>query len=364
MTKLKKNHFYYGAILDAICKCNPDALPVLLSHEDSRQIYKVMTNTSQECILFFKFASPKATSKNNQEISFLFSYSDDDKEKLKTYSNDNASPVFLYLLCKQPKLENSEIIVLKYEEYKNVEDNKSITVRICKNKKYVLLFRKGSKARDNAYQIPRNRIDKTFNELADNEMLMKLPKNNKEQRKPSSLHIESLLANDMNIFEENRNCPFCDSFLENAIIHNNKNDIYSRMCLNCKRRFVNKKQYEDICKLLGKNNVTQDLFIMNFNDSKRQSGNQKESICKQVTYIQNRENKFYIMDEESDICPIHKCKMNQRIINFGMNKRDTVFLCNKCNKYIISRKHHISFRNLCQYEGKRIMQNAVFEELK
>lgn len=46
MAKLKKNHFYYGAILDALCQYNPDASPILMSHEEEpRQVYKVMTNT-------------------------------------------------------------------------------------------------------------------------------------------------------------------------------------------------------------------------------------------------------------------------------------------------------------------------------
>lgn len=53
VAKLNKSDFYYGAILDALCQYNPDALPVLISHEESRQVYRVMTNSSQECILFF-----------------------------------------------------------------------------------------------------------------------------------------------------------------------------------------------------------------------------------------------------------------------------------------------------------------------
>ena len=87
MAKLKKNHFYQGAILDALCQYNPDASPVLMSHEDEpRQVYKVMTNTSQECILFFKYASPKMNGKNEEDISYLFTFSDDDKQKLKEAS--------------------------------------------------------------------------------------------------------------------------------------------------------------------------------------------------------------------------------------------------------------------------------------
>ena len=98
MAKLKKNHFYYGAILDALCQYNPDASPILMSHEEEpRQVYKVMTNTSQECILFFKYALPKTNGKNEDDISYLFTFSDDDKQKLKSYNDNYDYPVFLFL---------------------------------------------------------------------------------------------------------------------------------------------------------------------------------------------------------------------------------------------------------------------------
>ena len=124
----------YGAILDASCQYNRDASPVLMSHEESRQVYRVMTKTSQECILFLKYASPKTGGKSEQDVSYLFRFSDDDKQKLKNYMDKYNCPIFLYLLCKQPDLKDSEIIVLKYEEYQNVEENRVITIRIQKNK--------------------------------------------------------------------------------------------------------------------------------------------------------------------------------------------------------------------------------------
>ncbi len=166
MAKLKKSHFYYGAILDAICQYNPDASPVLMSYdEETRQVCKVMTNTSKECLLFFKYASPKASCKNENDLSFLFSFSDDDKEKLRLYAEEYSIPIFIYLLCKRSEWTDSEVIILKYNEYLNVEENCSITIRIRKSKHHVLLFRRGSKSREDAYKIPRNRIEKTFEEL-------------------------------------------------------------------------------------------------------------------------------------------------------------------------------------------------------
>ena len=49
MGRIKKMNFYYGAILTSILQNNPDASPTLiLNNEDTRQAYKVLTNTSKE----------------------------------------------------------------------------------------------------------------------------------------------------------------------------------------------------------------------------------------------------------------------------------------------------------------------------
>ena len=362
MAKLKKNHFYYGAILDALCQYNPDASPVLMSHEESRQVYRVMTNTSQECILFLKYASPKTGGKNEQDISYLFTFSDDDKQKLKAYMDKYNCPIFLYLLCKQPDLKDSEIIVLKYEEYQNVEENRAITIRIQKSKNYILLFKKGSKARDNAYQIPRNRIEKTFDELADDFMKESSP--HAKNRKVNSSQMDSFIATSMEIFEDNRNCPFCDNALKNVLIHNNGNDMNSKMCPVCKRRFVNKRQYKVIRKYCGTNNIIPELYIMEFPDDKVQDKTEYIHNEKPIVQKEVDRNKFYIIEEESNICPIHNCKMEIKVINFGMKQKDTICFCKRCNKHIISWKQYEFLRSQCIKGGKRIIQNAEFEELQ
>ena len=126
-----------------------------------------MTNTSQEAILYLKYASAKRDVKDKKDFSYSFTFSDDEKEELKNYSKENKGLVFLYLLCKTEDLKDSEVIVLKYEEYQNVEENKAITIRLEKNKKNAILFRRGSKAKKDAYPIPRNRIEKKFDELSE-----------------------------------------------------------------------------------------------------------------------------------------------------------------------------------------------------
>lgn len=361
MAKLKKNHFYYGAILDALCQYNPDASPVLMSHEESRQVYRVMTNTSQECILFLKYASPKTGGKNEQDISYLFTFSDDDKQKLKTYIEKYNCPVFLYLLCKQPDLKDSEIIVLKYEEYQNVEENRAITIRIQKSKNYILLFQKGSKSRDNAYQIPRNRIEKTFDELADDFMKESTP--HAKRKATNNSQLDSFIAASMEIFEDNSNCPFCDNGLKSVVIYNAGDDMDSKMCPVCKRRFVNKRQYKVIRKYCGANNIIPELYIMNFREDREQDKVEDGKIKGQVITKAVDRNKFYIIDNESSICPVHNCKMEIKVINFGMKQKDTVHFCKRCNKHIISRKQYDFLKNQCTKGGRRIIQNIEFEEL-
>ncbi|MGN0153533.1 MAG: hypothetical protein ACI4A3_03715 [Lachnospiraceae bacterium] len=367
MAKLKKNHFYYGAILDALCQYNPDASPILMSHEEEpRQVYKVMTNTSQECILFFKYASPKTNGKNEEDISYLFTFSDEDKLKLKSYKEKYDYPIFLYLLCKQPDLKDSEIIVLKYEEYQNVEENRAITIRIQKNKNYILLFKKGSKSRDNAYQIQRNRIEKTFDELMDD--VMKDSSNQSKKKVVSNSQMESLIATDMEIFEDNMNCPFCENTLKDLIIHNSGNDLKSRICSVCKRRFVNKRQYKVIRKYCGSNKIIPELYIMDYPEQNKQNDESQEKfdrkeVKEQSHFIDAVIKQFFIMEQDSDICPIHNCKMDIKVINFSIKLKDTVHFCRRCNKHIISRSHYNFLKNQFVRSNKQIIQNITFEEL-
>ena len=166
MVRFNKYHFYYGAILSALYRYNPDAKPVLLSHDDSRQVYKVMTNSSQECLLYFKYASGKVSKTNERVANYSFTFSDEEKQKLMQYSQ-NKQPLLLYLLCKHPISENSEIIVLRYDEYQLVQNHRKFVLKVQRGKKDALMLL-GSGIKNDAYAISRDRLYCTFDDLLKN----------------------------------------------------------------------------------------------------------------------------------------------------------------------------------------------------
>ncbi|HIT85762.1 MAG TPA: hypothetical protein IAA60_07660 [Candidatus Ornithomonoglobus intestinigallinarum] len=148
MAGLSKNHFYYGAILAAIIEYNPDTALVLLEQTDARNVYKIQTNTSQECTIFFKYASGK----NNH---WQFNFSADDRRFLEE-EYKKKTPTFIYLLCAKEKLRKSEIVVLNYDEYKQIPNNSYL---------YVTLADRGHYFSVSNLQIRRNRLKQTFDDL-------------------------------------------------------------------------------------------------------------------------------------------------------------------------------------------------------
>lgn len=159
MKNLKKEHFCYGAILTSIIEYNPDTSLVLLQPQnDSRKVYKIQTNTSQECVIFFKYAFEKTEGSQ----SWVFQFSDTDKQFL-CECHENKIPTFIYLLCALDSLKNSEIAVLRYDEFHEVSHKANFTIGTKKNAQKFYLHR--TKSPKNDLEIPRNRIEKTFDYL-------------------------------------------------------------------------------------------------------------------------------------------------------------------------------------------------------
>ena len=122
MKSLKQEHFYYGAILTSIMEYNPDTSLVLLQPQnDSRKVYRIQTNSSQECVIFFKHAFEKKEGSQ----SWVYRFSDTDKQFLKE-CHENKIPTFIYLLCAVNNLKGSEIAVLRYDEFAEVVERYSI----------------------------------------------------------------------------------------------------------------------------------------------------------------------------------------------------------------------------------------------
>lgn len=153
---LTQQNFYFGAILSAIIEYNPDAsMAMLQRNDDHRGIYRIETNTSQTCCFLFKHAGQKRD--NTKSWQFLFS--DEELEFLENCHNDK-TPTFIYLLCRTPELKSSEIAVLNLIEFRNLNKN-SITVR--PEKRSFIISR--GKSPTNDFSIPRNRIQKDFDDL-------------------------------------------------------------------------------------------------------------------------------------------------------------------------------------------------------
>lgn len=161
MPSLKQQHFYYGAILSAIIEYNPDTSLVLLQpSEESRNKYRIQTNTvKQECIIFFKHAFEKEVGSR----SWVYNFSDKDKEFLKECHKEKI-PVFIYLLCAMKNLKDSEIAVLRYwDEFSQVINKKNFTISL--KKRYSNFYLHRSKLSADDILIPRNRIEKNFDDL-------------------------------------------------------------------------------------------------------------------------------------------------------------------------------------------------------
>lgn len=159
MKSLKQEHFYYGAILTAIMEYNPDTSLVLLQPKnDSRKIYQIQTNTSQNCRIFFKHAFEKSLGSQ----SWVYQFSDTDKTFLEKCHNEKI-PTFIYLLCGVKNLKNSKIAILRYDEFQAVLHKKNFTIGLKKHQQNFYLART-RQPKDNIL-IPCKRIEMTFDEL-------------------------------------------------------------------------------------------------------------------------------------------------------------------------------------------------------
>lgn len=361
MARLKNYHFYYGAILGSIFQYNEDASPALvLNDEENRQIYKILTNTSkQECIAFFKYArQPKAITKNEAYSSWLFSFSQDDKDKLRNLYNTSRLPIFLYLLCCQKDLKDSDIAVLKYEEFLKVENNVSITIGVEKNKNCFMLFTSVSRSKLDAILIPRKRIGMKFDELIDE--VIKEGKQRYKQHKPvleDKVTFEALIENEIETYQNSGECPLCGGELITIKISNKNEKLEGKQCSECSHIYMTKKNYTRVYEYNGRRKLRSDVSIMEVSTDEQVLPSYNIDSTGTVSKLKDlHADIIYIIDEEMNRCPIHNLKMDVKVMSFGKKMKDTIFFCRQCNKHIVSEKHsqYLKSQTKNSYELKGI----------
>lgn len=342
MGKLKQWYFYYGAILTAILEKNPDVSPKLIVNEESKQVYNIETKESDaEYIIYFKYASCKKDT-NSVYNSWVFNFTDDDKDRLRKYYNDG-KPVFIYLLCLKANLQNSEIVVLKYDEYIQIKNKSAITIGVEPNKKTFYLFSGASKARDDAFLVKRNRITYSFQKLLSDTFcngsnIKKDEKTTKVQYKNIKYGSKKVIQEQQ--YEDSNICPVCGEGI--LTVSRSADRIYNflaKKCNKCGTIYLQKEDYIKISRQNGGVPLKDNVKIMNW----KQEGYEGYSVNiprkslhdQKAVDATEKANLIYVLPHNNNICPVHHKKMEIRTIDLGKHIKDTVYYCNACNKLYV-----------------------------
>ena len=339
MGRLKQWYFYYGAIITSILENNPDASPTLLVNEESKQVYRIKTtNLNEEYILYLKHASCKQ-GREQSYSSWVFNFTDDDKERLKKYHNENEG-VLIYLLCLKGNIQDSEIVVLKYDEYKQVKNKNTITIGAEKGKKTFFLFTGESKARSDALLIKRNRNEYRFHKLLEDEAYSRGVESRKIQKKDADMKSDSNKDKGSTMCYENAMvCPICGE--GKLYLSKSNGSIFpftGKKCNKCDAIFFLFLDYMRILKEYGGIPLKDNVRIMNWHNDihERNYVNEKKIKAENARTIDNS-NLIHTLPYDDNMCPIHNKKMNIKTLNFGMHIKDTVYYCDRCNKMYIEK---------------------------
>lgn len=360
MGKLKQWYFYYGAILTAILEKNPDVSPKLIVNEESKQVYNIETKESDaEYIIYLKYASCK---KDTYSVynSWVFNFTDDDKNRLRKYYNDG-KPVFIYLLCLKANLQNSEIVVLKYDEYIRVKNKSAITIGVEPKKKTFYLFSGDSKARDDAFLVRRNRITFSFQKLLldtfCNSNNIKMDDNTiKTQYK--NIKCASKGKVQYREYDNSNICPVCEEGI--LTISRSTDQIYNflaKKCGKCGTIYLQKEDYIKISRQYGGIPLKDNVKIMNW----KQEGYEGYSVNiprkpvhdQKAVDVAAKTNLIYVLPYNNNMCPVHHKKMEIRTIDLGKHIKDTVYYCDCCNKMFVEQSRENELNKLLK--SKRVL---------
>lgn len=318
MGRVLKANFYYGAILTTILQKNPDAIPTLiLADGESKQIYKMITNSSKhEYILFFKYASMNSRTRKNY-WSCQFTFSKDDKEKLKNCYLKEKMPILICLLCVNTEnFRESDIVILKYEEFEKVKKKQAITIGF-KYKKHHFILYTDTKARDDGLHIETNRIEKNFDDL----LVL-------DRRKDKRICEKKNLNDSKKVYPYSNKCLFCKKTLINEIDENKKIEL--KICRHCDITYIGKNDYK-------KNKDYIDIMY--------------DKVCviqnkliDRDTVSENNKDILYVVEKISNICPEDGARYKYEFINFG-NYKDTIAVCPHCGKQFIDKNQKQNILN-------------------
>lgn len=153
MANLKEADFYYGSVLSGLLCRNIN--PAIVENDKDRQIMRFTTDQG-DFILFLKYRSKPADTKNPTYRSWQFSFSPDDKHELQKFLSQS-DHLSLGLVCADDKLDASEYAVLHKEDIQTLFDlgKTSFTISRKKGEKAYRIHIGGGRSR--ALHIPSNR---------------------------------------------------------------------------------------------------------------------------------------------------------------------------------------------------------------
>lgn len=145
MAKIQKRDYFFGAALSLLLSKNKDARPSLIECSESSCQYRLSTDTSEDFILYMKYAS-SGTIRAGERI-WQFSLSDTDKERIKACV-DSGLRTFIILICGTDDLADGEIAVLTTKDYSQLAHKSGIRIKLVGKspKKFIVADRLSSKA--------------------------------------------------------------------------------------------------------------------------------------------------------------------------------------------------------------------------
>ena len=165
MPKIQQRDFYFGAALSMFFKHNQDTKPSIIEAiENSSQIMKMTTNTSDDFYVFMKYTADKKLLKNDEKKSWSFPLTEKDKSIIAKYHSVGI-PIYLFFICGyNEEYKTGEIAVLTYEEYEHIKHKSSLTITITKpgDKHFNVHI---GKAQDQTFPVATNRIGKRITDI-------------------------------------------------------------------------------------------------------------------------------------------------------------------------------------------------------